>query len=167
MNLSHSKGSIIILRIFSSLFFHSFVEDHLLVLFFFSFSFFESISSCPPHGRGTQRHYCTAIPKTLKLLLFADYLNIPAPCIPHQHHLCLPACASLQFDSPHCAAFFFFFSKENRRFLLQYLVGNSKKRGTATVFRRHKLRNPNSHRTSVFSSDRKEKKLQTRVHIFL
>lgn len=52
-----------------------------------------------------------------------------------------------------------FFLKKSRRFLLQYLVGNSKKRGTAAVFHRQKLRNPTSQRTSVFSSpDRKKKK---------
>lgn len=157
MNLSHFKGSIIILRIFFPTSLSFFFRK--IIYWFISFSFSQSISSCSPHGRGTQSHYCTAIPKTLKLLFFSDYLNIPASAPPVFACLC-----KLAIQKPSLCLFFF--PKKNRRFLLQYLVGNSKKRGTARVSHRHNVRNPTSQRTSVFSSsDRKEKKLHTRVHV--
>lgn len=155
MNLSHSKGSIIVLRIFSPLLFPSFEEDDLLVYFLFFLSKHQLLSTSRERHSEALLHSDSQDSETFQI----TWISL------HQHHLCLPACANLQFNSPHCAAFFFS-PKKNRRFLLRYLVGNSKKRGTATVSHRQRVRNPTSHRISVFSSsDRKEKKLHTSAHM--
>lgn len=152
-----SKEASLYLGFFSPLLFPSFLGRSSIGLF----PFLSLKASAPVHlmGEALRAIIAQQFPRPWNCCSFQiTWISL------HQHHLCLPACANLQFKSLHCA--FFFFPKKNRRFLLQYLVGNSKKRGTARVSHRHSIRNPTSQRTSVFSSsDRKEKKLHTRVHV--
>lgn len=157
--MSHSKGSTIIRRNFSNFYCVSWKN-----IYWFSFSFPQSISSCPPQERGTQMHYCTAIPETLQLLvrheIHRDYLNIPVPCILDQCHLYLPACTTLQLNSPGCA--FFFFQRKR-----DFCFDNLEKETARKVGQQRsspQTLTKESHRTSIFfSSDiRGEKKTHTR-----
>lgn len=154
-NLSHSKGSIIILRDFPLLF--------RKIIYFFSLLFLSKHQLLPTSWERqiltfyiiTQQfprpwHSCyDRLPELPQIIWI--FLH-PWTASPGSACLCKPA-----VQQP--SLYLHFFLKKSRRFLLQYLVGNSKKRGTAAVFHRHKLRNPTCHRTSVFSSpDRKETK---------
>lgn len=105
MNLSHFKGSIIILRIFSPLLFPSFLGRSSIGLF----PFLSLKASAPVHlmGEALRAIIAQQFPRPWNCCSFQiTWISL------HQHHLCLPACANLQFKSLHCA--FFFFPKEKQ-----------------------------------------------------